>query len=179
MAPAHCLHFTTGKGSCKMGWGAVGWKLEGVSWIAERCETFPEIAFFRPRSRMTEWSPMTRHPLYSQFIINGSYFNTALLIPRTLLVRIWHTFSVGLRFVENHTKSTNLRPDQKPVPSFPNWFTVCVVARTRHSFAQRYRTSEWVFWGVGALRVTEGNVQDGLLSFSFDLAWQLPSHILF
>ena len=43
-------------------------------------------------------------------------------LPGVFYLRIRHDFSVGLRFVENPMKSTNLRPDKIPVPSPPNLF---------------------------------------------------------
>ena len=55
-------------------------------------------------------------PLKSLQLLLSSSVALSLYV-RCLLVHIWHTFSVGLRFVENHTKFTNLRPDNTPVPS--------------------------------------------------------------
>ena len=62
----------------------------------------------------------------SQFVPSSSVPLSSL--PGVFYVRIRHDFSVGLRFVENPMKSTNLRPDKIPVPSPPpNLLAICAI----------------------------------------------------
>ena len=71
----------------------------------------------------------------SQFVPSTSVPLSSL--PGVFHLRIWHDFSVGLRFVENPMKSTNLRPDKIPVPSPPNVFAICAIEFSTALFVAR------------------------------------------